>query len=70
MKRFEYRTEVIIHRDGTYHNDLDVHPDDVDAVLNRLGAEGWEVWALDGSIVRLKREYEWDVYSPAKPSGA
>lgn len=58
MKRFEYRTELIAHRDGTYHHDLPVHYDDVDAVLNNLGAEGWEVWALDGSMIRLKREIE------------
>ena len=58
MKRFEYRTEVIQHRDGTHHHDLPVHPADVDEILNRLGAEGWEVWALDGSMVRLKREIE------------
>jgi hypothetical protein len=56
QKRFEYRTEVLPHRDGTYHTELDVHPEDVDEVLNRLGADGWEVWALDGSVIRLKRE--------------
>ena len=56
QKRFEYRTEIIPHRDGTHHSSLHVHPEDVDALLNRLGEEGWEVWSLDGSIVRLKRE--------------
>lgn len=56
QKRFEYRTELIPHRDGTHHHVLPVHHEDLDTVLNRLGAEGWEVWQLDGSMVRLKRE--------------
>ncbi len=56
-RRFEYRTEVIARRDGLTPSASDhAHPDDVDAVLNRFGAEGWEVWQLDGSIARLKRE--------------
>ena len=57
MKRFEYRTEIIQHSDGSYHHDLPVSHKDVDDVLNRLGADGWEVWALDGSFIRLRREY-------------
>jgi len=56
MKRFEYRTEIIGHRDSTMGSNVHVHPEDLDPLLNMLGAEGWEVWQLDGSIVRLKRE--------------
>lgn len=56
MKRWEYRTEIIAHRAGTMSATDHVHPEDLDAVINPLGAQGWEVYQIDGSIVRLKRE--------------
>jgi predicted component of type VI protein secretion system len=57
VKRWEYTHIVIQRRDNTPASQTDhVHPEDLDEVLNRAGAAGWEVWQLDGSIVRLKRE--------------
>jgi hypothetical protein len=57
MKRYEYTHAVITRRDGTPMSSTDhAHPEDVDEVLNRYGAEGWRVWQLDGSIARFERE--------------
>jgi hypothetical protein len=44
MTRYEYRTETIPHRDGTFRSSVHVRPEDADALLRQLGAEGWKVW--------------------------
>lgn len=59
MSRYEYTHTIIPRRDGTPMSQTDhVHPEELDAVLNAYGADGWDVWQVDGSIVRFKREID------------
>lgn len=56
MPRWEYRVVILQHRDGTHSSQIHVHPEDFVAALNPLGAEGWEIFWISGSIVHLRRE--------------
>lgn len=57
MTRWQYCHAIVQRRDGAGLSQVDhPHPDDVDAVLNRYGADGWELVQQDGSILRFKRE--------------
>lgn len=55
-RRWEYRVEQIPHRDGTYSASVHIHPDDFQALLTRMGAQGWELCETStGSIIVFKR---------------
>jgi hypothetical protein len=57
MTRYEFTHAIVPRRDGaspSYSDHAD--PNDVDAVLNKYGAAGWHLYALDGSIARFERE--------------
>jgi hypothetical protein len=57
-RAFEYRVEIVAHRDGTHSSNdtIPVHADDFLAVVTPLGLEGWEVIEIAGSMIYLKRE--------------
>ncbi len=55
MTKWEYRVELVPHRDGTYSSSIHIHPEDLDALLDACGKDGWELCQMNGSIVVFKR---------------
>jgi hypothetical protein len=53
-QKWEYRRELISNPESTQV----AHREDIEKGLNDLGAEGWELVAVDGSWALFKREAE------------
>lgn len=56
MPRFEYRAETI--QDATGAHAFTPSIPDYLAVVNELGREGWEVYALERGVIHMKRQIE------------
>ena len=53
--RWEYRVLSFAEPDGRFTATPSVQL--VESELNRLGAEGWEAYAMFGGVVHLKRQF-------------
>lgn len=54
MQRWEYRIETFRDSEGRYYNPTP-SIDEYLRLVNRLGAEGWEVYGVFSGAVHLKR---------------